>query len=101
MDSKNSLTDTIYKKKETIVSRKIAGELFLVPIHGKLAEMQRIFALTTVAEYIWDQLDGEKTLEEIRNSILTTFEVEKEQADSDLNDFITQLLKADLIEGIE
>jgi hypothetical protein len=88
----------IYKKKEEIVARKIAGEMLLVPIHGKLADMQQIFALTPVAEFIWKQLDGKKDLIEIRDNILASFNVQKEVAEADLRAFMTQLSGAKLIE---
>lgn len=87
----------VFKKNENIVSRKIAGELILVPIRGKLADMQTIFTLNPVAEYIWQELDN-KNLNDIRNGIVSAFEVEKEQAESDVKEFIAELLEADLIE---
>ncbi len=60
MSSEQDILQQKFKKKEEIVSREIAGETILVPIKGKLADMQRIFALENVSEYIWQQLDGEK-----------------------------------------
>lgn len=90
----------VFKKKEQIVSRKIAGETILVPIRGELADMQRIFSLNPVAEYIWQQLDGKRSLKEVRNGILERFDAGKEKADADLQEFIAELLEADLIIGV-
>jgi hypothetical protein len=87
----------IFEKNKDIVSRQIAGELFIVPIRGKLADMQRIFTLNQVAEYIWQALDGQQSLDDIRKGIMSVFEVEEEQAGPDIVDFIEELLKADLI----
>ena len=89
--------DKIFRKNDQLVTRKIAGELFLVPIRGKLADMQRIFALNPVGEYIWRELDNRKSLRDICNGVIAAFEVEKEQAQSDIADFIGELLDADLI----
>ena len=80
-----------------MVSREIAGETLIVPIRGKLADMQRIFAISSVAEYIWQSLDGETSLDEICDDIAATFEVEKERADVDLQEFIAELVEAGLI----
>ncbi len=88
----------MFKKDERIATRKVAGETILVPIRGKLAEMQRIFSLNPVAEYIWEELDGGKSLEQIRDGVITNFAVEKQQADADTEEFITELLEAGLIE---
>ena len=89
--------DKIFRKNEQIVSRKIAGDLFLVPIKGKLADMQRIFTLNPVGEYIWQTLDNQKSLRDICNEVIAKFEVEKEQAESDISEFIHELLDTDLI----
>ena len=90
----------VLKTKDRIVSRKIAGETILVPIRGNLADLQRIFVLNSVAEYIWLQLDEEKSFDEIRDSILLKFDVEKEEAERDLREFITGLLEAGLVEKV-
>jgi hypothetical protein len=87
----------VWKKVDEIVSRHIAGETILVPIRGKLADMQCIFVLDTVGEYIWDQLDGLKSLDEICEGILDNFEVEREQAETDLQEFIAELVEASLV----
>ena len=87
----------VFTKKEDIISREIAGEVILVPIREKLADMQRIFMLNSVAEYIWQRLDGEKSLEEIREGLLADFNVRKEQAEADIQEFVGELLEADVI----
>ena len=89
---------SIYHKKEDIVTRQIAEETLLVPIRSQVADMQNIFALNPVAEYIWRQLDVKQSLEDIHQGIMDNFQVEDGQAGSDLEEFITQLLEAGLIE---
>lgn len=96
-NTENETRDMVFKKNADIVSRKIAGELFLVPIKGKLADMQRIFSLNPLAELIWQGLNMQKNLNDIRSSIIEKFEVTEEDADSDLREFIAELLKAGLI----
>jgi len=86
-----------YKKKDTVVSREIAGEFFLVPVRGRLADMQKIFTLNPVARYIWHKLDKDKSLEDIRNGVMSVFDVEKEEAASDIGEFIGELIEEDLI----
>jgi hypothetical protein len=86
-----------YRKSEDVIARQIAGETLLVPIRGDLAGMQRIFALDKVAEYIWQQLDAETTLEAIRDGVLANFDVSMEQAEADIGGFIAELLEAGLI----
>ncbi len=87
----------IYKKDEGIVARKIAGEMLLVPVHGNMANMQRIFILNPVAEYIWEQLDGQKSLDDIHKGLLDEFDVEQQQADTDVKEFVNELQEAELV----
>ena len=89
----------VYKKKDDIVYRKVAGETILVPISGRLADMQMIFALNPVGEFIWEELDGSRTLQQIREDIQSSFDVAREEANADLEAFIAELLKEGLIEG--
>lgn len=91
--------DACFKQEAHVVTREIVGETILVPIRGKLADMQRIFTLNEVGEYIWTHLDGSRDLETICQGIETNFEVSRAQAETDLNEFITELLQAELIVG--
>jgi hypothetical protein len=91
-----NMGEKIYRRNEDIVTRKIAGELFLVPIRGKVADMQRIFTLNPVAEYIWQEID-KQNLNDIRKGVLARFDVEEERADVDISEFIAELLDAELI----
>lgn len=93
----DDMCDKIFIRNQDIVSRKIAGELFLVPVKGKLADMENIFTLTAVAEYIWDRLDGQRNVDDIRNDVVARFDVGQEQADSDIREFIAELMEAGLI----
>ena len=89
---------SVYQKKEDIVTRSIADETLLVPIRSQMADMQRIFALNPVAEFIWQQLDGKQKLENILEGITANFNIEKVQAESDLREFILRLIKEGIIE---
>ena len=95
--SKNDISTKVFSKCSNIISRKVAGELFLVPVRGKLADMQKIFTLNPVGEHIWQELGSGKSLIDIRNSIIEEFNVTEEEADADLQDFIKELLSAGLI----
>ena len=96
----NHILQSVFRKNTEIVSREIARETILVPISGQLADLQRIFTLNPLAEYIWQHLDGERNLQEIANSIVSTFDVQKEQVVADLQEFIPALLKENLITGV-
>jgi hypothetical protein len=43
-------------------------------------------------------LDGEKSLKDIRDGVLGAFDVKEKQAETDIFEFIEELLKANLID---
>jgi len=87
----------IYRKNGDIVVRKIAEEVILVPIRGNIGDMQRIFTLNPVAELIWEELDGKKTLNDIRQHVIEIFEVKEVEAEKDIMEFMEQLHEYDLV----
>lgn len=97
MNPNRKIWEKVFQKNEDIVSREIVGETMLIPIRGNLADMQRVFSLEDVSEYIWQQLNGERKLGIIRDAVLENFEVEKIAAETDIPEFINELVKADLI----
>lgn len=101
MDPEGLLSSDLWGKTlvrdPDVVSRRIAEELFLVPVKGRLADMGNIFTLTPVAEFIWERLDGQKSVSGIRDDLLAEFDVAQEQADRDILEFVTELLDAGLV----
>ncbi len=83
-----------FAKDPSIVSRSIAGEQILVPIRQKAGEIESIFTLNEVASRIWELLDGEMQVEEIKNAIVEEFEVSPKKAEVDLLKFLQQLEEA-------
>lgn len=87
----------VYRKREAVVSRRIADEALLIPIRGKLADLQRVFGVNPVAELVWDSLDGERSLGQIADLVAREFAVDAGQAEADLRDFIDELRRQDLV----
>lgn len=90
-----------YKKKDDIVCRKIAGEIILVPITGTLADMQRLFVLNEVGEYVWERLDGSRSVTEIGEAVADAFDADYPEVLGDLMDFLQDLAHSRLITGDE
>ncbi len=90
----------IFVFSDNIVTRKVAGETILVPISGNLANMQRLFTVNELGERIWQQLDGNHTLEAIRLELLDAYDVDEVNLDDDIREFIEKLLQAGLIEKV-
>jgi len=87
----NSYLGKCYTRDVSVVFRKVAEELILVPIKQKAGEVESIYTMNEVAARIWELLDGTKTLGAIRNTIVDEFEVSLEEAEKDLREFLQQL----------
>ena len=77
-------------KQPTIVAREIAGELILVPVQRTASDIQSIYTTNEVGSYIWAHMDGERTGGQILDAVVAEFEVDREQAEADLKEFLEQ-----------
>ena len=92
--------DLVYRKKGELVARRIAGETLIVPIRGRLADMQKIYALNEVAEFVWEQIDGVRNLEHLGRSVSERFEVDSSSATADVRELIGEMTGEGLIESV-
>ena len=86
------------KKRGEYVLREIAGEYILVPIGETAMKMNGMVTLNDVGVFIWNKLKEECTSEELLKAILDEYEIDEEQAKSDLNEFLHQMEQAQLIQ---
>ena len=91
----------VYKHQDRVVTREIAGETLLVPIHSDVADMSHLFVLNPVSAHIWQRLDGAAPLSAIVESVCETFDVDPAQAEQDASAFLDELLAANLLTRVE
>ena len=89
--------DKIYKRNENFVFRKIEDETILVPLKGNVGDMGSIYNLNEVAAFVWEQLDGKKSLGDIKHRLLEEFEVSAVEAEDDLSEYIAQLKEIEAV----
>jgi hypothetical protein len=87
-----SLASTL-AREPGIVARCIAGETILVPVTRRAQEMG-LFTLNEVGTFVWDRLDGARSLDAIADEMTARFEVTRERAAGDLLDFTRRLAEA-------
>ena len=71
-----------YAKSPSIVYREIAGESILVPIRNNVGDLESIYTLNETASRVWELIDGDRSLGEIRDAIVDEYEVEAEEPDA-------------------
>jgi len=79
-------------RNSTMITRVIDGEAVIMdPQRGK------VLALNEVGSYIWELLDGAHSQEDLLDKICREFNVGREVAAADLEEFIAVLRSKDLV----
>lgn len=84
-------------KDPNMVFRKIADEVILVPIRKNIGDLESIYTLNEVAARIWELVDGQRKLKEIKEILVKEFEVSPQEAEKDLMEYLQQLEKIEAI----
>jgi hypothetical protein len=79
-----------FQKDSSIVSRRIADEVILVPIRQRVGEVECLYTLNEVGAFIWELIDGERRVNEINERIVVEFAVSRETAETDLLTILQQ-----------
>ncbi len=93
--------DVSFRVADEVVKRDVAGETFLVPIRGHVADLQELFIVNEVGGWLWDRLDGRRRVDDLVADVVAEFEVSEQQAREDVSLFMAQLADAGLIEIAE
>ena len=89
--------DRVYQKNQNFVFRQIDDETLLVPIKDNVGDLGSIYNLNQVAAFVWQHMDGKKTLNDIKDLMTGEFEVSGPDAEQDLTEFVGELEKIDAI----
>lgn len=92
--------DKVFIRNDSVVTREIVGETFLVPIKGELASMDKLFVLNPLATYIWVQFNGARDATTILQGIMNRFDIDVDTARNDCSQFIKDLMDAKLISEV-
>lgn len=83
-------------KKEFIV-RDIAGDYILVPYGQTTLDFNGIVTMNDMGRFIWENIEKAKDEDELLEFILDEYEVEREVAKADLDEFLQVLKDAEII----
>ena len=80
-----------YNKNSSMVARRVANEVVLVPIRQNVGDLQSIYTMNDVGARVWELLDSEQSVGDIIFTISSEYEVEQKQAEADVIDFLDHL----------
>ena len=84
---------SILSQSTTIVTRKTGNEYVLVPITDNIADMNSVYTLNETGAFLWEHIDGKRTVEEIINALIDEYNIDKQNAESDVFTFIDNMSK--------
>jgi len=96
--SHDNTLDIRFQRRSTMVTRRVAGEIILVPIVRQVKDDPSLFTLDEVAAFLWDQLETRPTGSELVRKLHSVYDVAPEQAENDVRQFLKQLQDIDAIE---
>lgn len=85
------------KLKKEFMLREIVGETILIPVGESNNHFNGIITINEIGRFIWQNYESSKDEEDLLSKILDEYEVEKEVAKSDLDEFLGKLREADII----
>ncbi len=86
-----------YAKDPNVVAREIAGEQILVPIRKQAADMAAIYVLNETGALIWQLLDGQRSLADVKEALVRLYEVDPDTAEEDLVELVGELLELGML----
>jgi hypothetical protein len=92
--------DARYEKDPNVVSRGIAGEQILVPVRKKAADMAAVYVLNEVGARIWELVDGQRSLADIRTVLLQEYVAQPERIESDVVEIVVQLEELGMLRAV-
>ena len=86
------------KLKHEFILREIAGEYVLIPMGKSALAFAGMITTNEVGAYICQQLASPTTESALLEAICREFEVSRQTAQEDLDEFLNMLRKADILE---
>ncbi|HTQ61740.1 MAG TPA: PqqD family protein [Candidatus Solibacter sp.] len=86
-----------HSRNTTIVSRDVAGETIVVPICRGVGDLDSVYTFNEVGRSLWKLLESGRTVDELANWVAANYEVNSDQALSDVQNYIAELQEAGLI----
>lgn len=85
------------KLKKEFILREIVGETVLVPINQSTTDFNGLITVNELGRFIWENLESSDDEEMLLQKILDEYEVDREVAKKDLDDFLKVLKNIGII----
>jgi len=83
----------VFKTNPEIIGRKVSDEFILVHLNDDIADMDSIYTINEVGAFIWENINGKNTIQNIIDKVITEFEVKENEAKEDVISFFDEIEK--------
>src|SRR6266436_6293184 len=90
--------EQLFTRSRSVVSRVVAGETLIVPVRGKVGDLASIYSFNGTGSLIWKLLDTPRGLTDLIDAVEREYEVEQEQAQKDVTQFLNEMLSVGLLD---
>ena len=85
--------NSILSHSKSVVTTKTGNDYVIVPLANNIADMTSLYTLNETGAFIWEKIDGKRTVGEIIRSLTEEFDVDNETASDDVFSFINEMSK--------
>lgn len=85
------------KLKKDFILREIMGDVVLVPINQSTSQFNGLITINELGRFIWENIEKAQDEEDLLQKILDEYEVDRETAKKDLDEFLQVLKDMDII----
>jgi hypothetical protein len=82
---------SILHHSPAVVTRKTGNEYVLVPITDNIADMDSVYTLNETGAFIWEQINGKRSVEEIIKEMTGEYDIDNDTATKDVLEFISKM----------
>jgi Coenzyme PQQ synthesis protein D (PqqD) len=83
--------------ERSFVARQIAGETLIMPVSGRVMDLESIYVMNDVGSRIWELLQSPTSVDRIAETLASEFAVSPERAAEDVAEFIASLDERGLV----
>ena len=94
------MTGVVYSKDKELLTRRIAGETLIVPVRGRVSDLDAIFTLNEVGVCVWQLLDGQTDVTSIAETVALEYDAPFETVRQDVVELLESMAQAGLIRPV-
>jgi len=93
MPDQSALLGTVFERSPDMVARTVEGEEILVPIVRSAEEVDSIYTLNEVGSFIWERLDGARSVTDILDAVGEEYEGDVDYMSRTVLEFVNDLVE--------